>query len=127
MLPQISVFAIKVSFCVIYNAGDPYTVGLNMASIVNNLNAGFCGTRQSLSEFRLCLVIREYHMNPVHLDDKSDLAVIPFFRSRSEFVQMLHTPFCRRVREQADSLIQIRCQRAPAQPYRRSAPLQQTG
>ena len=59
-------------------------------------------------EFRLCLVIRKYYMNSVHLYYKNELAVMLFLSSRCQFVQVLHASFRRCIRKQTDAPLQVK-------------------
>lgn len=62
---------------------------------------------QSFSEFRLGLIIRIDQMDPVHLDHKSNRAMIPFTGCSCQLMQMFDAPLRRRIREQADTLLLV--------------------
>ena len=81
-----------------------------MTFIECNLNSGRDGSAKRLPELRVRIIIWQNSVDPVHLDHKGSLAVILFFGSGSQFVQMLYAAFCGSVRKEPDSVLQICCQ-----------------
>ena len=61
-----------------------------MAAVINDLYAGICGTSQCLPELRLSIIVREDHMDPIHLDDKGDFAEVTLTGCCRQFIQMFH-------------------------------------
>ena len=54
----------------------PDAVSFYMTSVIDDLHASLRSAYQSLTKLRLCSIVREDHMDSVHLNDKGDLAMI---------------------------------------------------
>ena len=87
-----------------------YAVRFNLTFVECNLNSGRGGSAKRLPELRVRIIIWQNSVDPVHLDHKGDLAVIAYFDSVGQLVQMLYAPLCGSVREEPDPALKIRRQ-----------------
>ena len=82
-----------------YRILDFHSVRFYHAVIGQNMyTCPFCFL-QSFSEFPMSLPVRLKPVNSLHLDHQKQISFVSFLRTMDQFLQMLHTSFCRCIRE----------------------------